>query len=300
MADKKSVFKSCLLGCLGILVFGFLFAGVSALLAWRTMDDQDVTVADTTPVAADEFVERTGAPGRVMLKLGQGQFRVLSAEPGEGLRVETRYDREAYELEDQFEREPDGTWTYALEFQRTMPGLQALFRNLMGADGETYVYIYLPPDVPIALDLYVQEGGFKAEFGGLWLTQAEITFDKGGFDLEVDEPMHEPMAFLKIKGHMGGFDAKDLGNASPRRLDVACRMGGADIGLGGTWAQDCDASISVTMGGVSLHVPDELEIEFQREDETGLMNPSPADAEVSRPRMRLDLQEKFGQIEFVK
>ena len=40
MATKKGFFKSCMFGCLGILVFGFLFAGISALLAWRSVGDQ--------------------------------------------------------------------------------------------------------------------------------------------------------------------------------------------------------------------------------------------------------------------
>ncbi len=297
MATKKGVFKSCMFGCLGILVFGLLFTGVAALMAWRSVGDQDIQEADNTPAASEAFTERTGAPGRVILKLGQAEFRILKSDPGEGLRVEARYDREAYSLEDQFVRADDGTWTYALEFESTIPGMQSLFRSIMGADTKTYVYVYLPPDAPIALELYVEKGGFEAELGGLWLTEADITFHQGGFSLDIDEPMREPMERLRIKGAMGGFDARRLGNASPRTLDVTCRMGGADIGMGGEWAQDCDASLSISMGGMSVRVPEEIELEYGGEGGSGFERVEPGEREVPRPRLRLDVTQKFGEVE---
>ena len=297
MATGKGVFKSCLFGCLGLIVFGLLFGGVTAFMAWRSLDDQDFTESDTAPVAIEAFAGRTGAPGRVRLDLSQGEFRILRSEPGEGLRVDTRYDRSAYSLVDSFARAEDGTWTYDLAFHRTMPGLQAVLRVLMGADGENYVHVYLPPDAPVALEVDMEEGGFEGEFGGLWLTEADISFDKGGFNLEVDEPTREPLESLVIRGHMGGFNARGLGNASPHRLSVSCRMGGADVGLGGAWSNDCDADLSIAMGGLSVSLPDNMDIETVGESIEGLELPTPAESEVPRPRMRLQMRQKHGEID---
>jgi hypothetical protein len=294
MATRKGFFKSCLFGCLGLLVFGGIFAGVSAMLAWRSMDDQDIQETTGNPVAVEAVQPESAAPGRVILKLSHGEFRILKAEPGEGLRIETRYDKEAYRLVDDFQRNDDGTWTYALDFRRTIPGLQAIFRTFMGADNKTYVYIHLPPEAPIALEIYVEEGGFDAEFGGLWLTEADIVFNKGGFNLDVDEPLREPMERLRVKGSMGGFEAARLGNASPRYLDVACRMGGADIDLTGEWMQSCDATISIAMGGMGVRVPENLDV---IRTDVPLEDTSPAERELSKPVLRLDVREKMGEIE---
>ncbi len=294
MATKKGVFKSCLFGCLGLVVFGVLISGVSALLAWRSLDDQDIQESDTHPVTAEIYEARTASPGRVKLNLGQGEFRILSAEPGEGLRIETRYDKEAYYLEDDFVRNPDGSWAYSLGFRRTMPGLQAIFRAIMGADNKTYVHVYLPPDAPIALEVFVTEGGFDAELGGLWITEADIVFSKGGFNLDVDEPLREPMERLRVKGSMGGFETSRLGNASPRYLDVACRMGGAEIDLSGEWVRDCDASISIRMGGMSVRIPEGLDV-VQSGDFLG--ETRPADLDSPHPTLRLDVSQKMGEID---
>jgi len=297
MATKSGIFKSCLFGCLGILVFGFLFAAISALLAWRGLDDQEMTEQALAPVAATEIGTRAASAGRVVLALGQGEFRIRPAAPDEGLRVETRYDKEAYELLDSFEKAPDGTWVYRLDFHRTMPGLQAIFRALMGADTENYVHIYLPPDVPIALEIGVEEGGFEADIGGLWITSADIVYNKGGFEFSVDEPLREPMDRLSIKGSMGGFEASGLGNASPRALDVHCRMGGADLDLDGPWSRDCDVNLSVRMGGMSVRVPDEVAVTGVEGLETGLRTDV---SEVPVPTLRFTRQEKMGEVEIMR
>jgi hypothetical protein len=294
MARKPGFLKSCLFGCLGILVFGLLFAAITALLAWRGLGDQEPVDEQLAPVAATEIGTQAAAPGRVTLVLGQGEFRILPAAPGEGLHVEARYDRNAYALTDSFARRPDRTWTYRIDFERTMPGLQALFQSLLGGDTETWVHVYLPPDVPIELEIAVEEGGFEADIGGLWITDADIAYRKGGFEFKVDEPLREPMESLHIEGSMGGFEATRLGNASPRRLDVHCRMGGADLDLAGRWVRDCDLNLSVNMGGMSVRVPEGVDVSGLEGRDTGLRT---GVREVPLPVLNFTLREKMGEVE---
>ena len=102
------------------------------------------------------------------------------------------------------------------------------------------------------------------------------------------------MESLTIRGSMGGFEAGRLGNASPRVLEVKCRMGGADIDLRGAWMRDADISIDVAMGGIGVQVPDDVRIE-------GLEDPAPtlgSAAEVSLPVLRFKSKSKMGEIEF--
>ena len=58
------------------------------------------------------------------------------------------------------------------------------------------VHIFLPPDVPISLDLDLREGGARVELGEMWLTEADIDFNRCGFQLEVSEPLRAPMDLL--------------------------------------------------------------------------------------------------------
>ena len=132
---------------------------------------------------------------------------------------------------------------------------------------------------------------------GLWLTEAEIIFKKGGFSLDVSEPLREPLQRLKIHGYMGGFEADHLGNASPRILDVNCRMGGAEIDLRGQWANDCDLDLSVRMGGMAVLVPEDIRVQGVPAIDAGPLSENP---EVPVPTLNFRLNQKMGEIEVIQ
>ncbi|MFH1842119.1 MAG: hypothetical protein ABIF77_02845 [bacterium] len=317
MARTQGCFKTGMLGCLGLLVIVVLFVGITALVAWRGVEKQEIEKRQRTPVmASPEMVaeprldsrETDGqiirgernlgvppTPGRVVLDLGQGEFEILPAQPGEGLSVEARYDKEVYELKEHLETMPDSSWVYHLRFERTMPGLQAIFRALMGGDTDCWVHVYLPPDIPLALELNLEAGGVETDLGGLWLTEADINFSKGGFALDISQPLREPMERLSIRGRMGGFEADDLGNASPRLLDLDFAMGGADIDLTGLWLQDADIRLKIRMGGMAVRVPQDCRLEGVPMSGARLTRD---DAEVPPPLLRFDVSESMGEIEF--
>jgi hypothetical protein len=117
------------------------------------------------------------------------------------------------------------------------------------------VRIFLPKQVPIDLELHLREGGLDARLGGLDLRSAEIDVAKGGFDLRFDEPVRIPMESLVLRGEMGGFALASLGNASPRRLAIDCRMGGMEADLRGTWVQDSEITIATQMAGGRVRLP---------------------------------------------
>ncbi len=231
-----------------------------------------------------------------MLDLRHGEFEIFPAAPGSGVRVEATYDRSMFELVEDFDPAGDDGWLYKVGFRRTIPGLQAAIAALIGGGTQATVHIYVPTDVPVALHARVEEGGCVADLGGLWLTDADLRFSKGGFDLRVSEPLREPLPRFAIKGRMGGFSASKLGNASPAVLTVDCAMGGADVDLRGAWTNDCDADFKIRMGGMSVGVPREVNaLGLPDAARTGLRHP---DGEIPVPELRFRWDASMGEVDF--
>jgi hypothetical protein len=294
----KGCLRFTLFGCLGLLAIGVLIMGIAALMAWHGLGKRQVEEPELTALAATIPGERLTKGGRIILDLGQGEFRIGVAPPGEGLIVKARLDVSAYSLSDSLEVLPDSSWVYRIDFHRTIPGLQALMRSLIGGGVGSYVHVFLPPDLPVHLEVNAREGGLEAELGGLWLTDAEIQCSRGGFSLDIGEPLHEPLDRLLIRSSMGGLAARGLGNASPRSLRVDCQMGGADVDLRGEWVRDCDVGLSISMGGMSVVVPEEVVAR-------GLPSQGAAPdqelrsgtAEVPTPVLVFSLSQSMGEIE---
>lgn len=302
MSEKRGCLKTGLFGCLGIIVIFIVFVGGTALVAWNRSGKVQIEDKVLAPATAGAPTEVRGAKvtevpagiGRVVLDLSQGEFQIHSGPSGSNVRVEAVFDSESYQVEDYFQSQPDSSWVYGIRSKRTISGLQALFRQLMTDAKSPKIDIYLPADVPLELQVLVEEGGFEADLGGLWLTNADFRYKKGGFELEISEPLKEPMDSLTIRGSMGGFEASRLGNASPRVLEVVCRMGGADIDLRGAWSRDADIRLDLAMGGIGLQVPTDVQIE-------GLESPGKTlktdQGEVPQPVLRFTTKVKMGEIE---
>ncbi len=309
----KGCLKFGLIGCGGIIVLGALMGGISALIAWRGVNREVVEEQTLSPdlpgpareaaagaavaAAADpDVATRTGRPvGRVVLDVGQGEFRLRPSDPGEGTFVEATFDRNAYTLEERFTEDSDSTWTYEVRFHRkgSRSGLTALFAELMGAS-DPEMDIYLSPDVPIELVLSVEEGGLEAEIGGLWITSADVRFEKGGLILSIDEPLRQPMTALVISGEMGGVQGVRLGNASPSELDVSCRMGGGEIDLTGEWLNSATVDLHARMGGIEVTVPRDMDVEGVSVRPPRIRE---GDEEIERFALRIHTTASMGEIE---
>jgi hypothetical protein len=296
MSNNRGCLKNGCFGCLGLLAIGVLIVGISALMAWRGLDDKDLADLDRTRDLSSTGSAVNDGPGRVVLELSEGDFEIVRGQPGEGVRVEARFDREVHELTDSLVVDPESGWVYTVRFRRTMPVLEAMFRAIMGGGEETHVKVYLPPDVPLALDVKASRGGLTGDLGGLWLTAADVSFKQGGFELDVSRPLREPMESMRLSTAMGGFELENLGNASPRVLDVNCQMGGAEVDLDGDWSRDCDARVRMRMGGMVLAVPENIRVERVSDGDRRLVGERP---EVPLPTMRLSASVKMGELEVI-
>jgi len=290
-----------------MFVLLIVFLGINAVLVMSRSGDERIEDKVLSSVAdlATEPIPRSGvAPtaedkpaaghGWLILEMGQGEFRLHRGEPGAGVVIKANYDASTYEVAEYSHIWPDSSWVYHVRARRTITGLQAMLREIMGGSHAAKLHVYIPPDLPVELNVLVKEGGCEADLGGLWLTDVDLRYDKGGFAISLDEPLREPLHSLVINGRMGGGEIMDLGNASPARLDVSCTMGGMSLDLAGAWRNDCDARFKLAMGGMEIAVPDNLELEDADVAGTGLRK---TDTEIGRPVMRIQQQVKMGEIE---
>lgn len=296
-SKRPGCLKSCLFGCGGVIALLLIFVLITAGLAALKMGDQLPVDRDLDPVASAAGVAfDPSRPGLLILDVGQGEMEIKPAAPGEQLSVRVKFDDEVHDMTESFEVAADSSWTYELHVWRTMPGMQALFRSLMGGETNASIEVRIPADMPMGLEIQLEQGGFEADLSGLWITTADVTFSQGGFSLEVKDPLREPMERMTIRGSMGGFAAVKLGNASPRLLVVETSMGGADVDLRGAWLNDADVTLRASMGGMGVRLPEDMEFNGL-EDVPGGEELRRTDRETPVPTLNFDVDYKMGEIE---
>jgi hypothetical protein len=299
MASAKGCFRNGCLGCLGLIVLVVIVVGIISLVAWK--DSRHTLPVDTVLAPEDPAAMPGNAlfrrGGTVRLNLSEGEFYLKPAAPGEGLQVDAVYDDAMFDLEQSFTVLPDSTWEYSLDFQQTETGMRAFLRSLFSKGPGTKLTVRLPRDIPIDLETRVSKGGLEGELGGLWVRRADLEANMGGFALEISEPLAQPMQSLNIRAGMGGFEARELGNASPAELDIRCRMGGAEVDMSGAWLNDCRARFEVDMGGMEVGVPADVELidgwptgQLEGQQEVG----------ARAPILYFEKHEKRGEIEFTR
>ena len=276
-------------GCLGVIVlFGGIAVGVGYLGARNTKIEPH-EVARDLPRPAETAPEReptaTPAPealaqaaGRVVLDLRQATFKIEPGEPGGKVRVEGNYDKKFHELEESLDEPLGHPWVYHVRFKQTGGGF---FHSVFAP--KTEVTIYLPPDVPIDLEVDVQQGGAAIELGGLWLTMARVSTVQGGCEVSVSEPMHAPMDRFDFSASMGGAALKSIGNASPAAFNATVSMGGMHVDLRGAWVQDAEIGLEASMGDMDVRLPRDVTMRGLPEEEAPL-GVAP-EAEVKRPTL---------------
>jgi len=288
-AAGKAVKYGCI-GCLGATALLLLIAAVVSGLAFLS----------ARPERVEERLLIPGIPprsqGKLILDISEAEFHLERTQPGEPVRVEARYDVNAFALDHELVLASVGEtdWTYRLTFGKgDRPGLfSGPVSVVRGSIAR--IDLFLPADLRLDLSLNVKEGGAVVRLGGLWLGQADINFSAGAFELSVDEPLVEPMEQLSIRTAVGGALLNGLGNASPRRLDVAYSTGGIDMGLGGQWSRDARIRIERGLGGGAVHLPQGVIIRGLDRDP----DPAGVDPDSPLPTLTFEVTGGVGRLEF--
>lgn len=301
------------LGCFGVIIIISLLGSGVVWFQSRSARTEDQVLTREIPgtAAAGEEIAPDGeipggerkrldldvtaeSPGRVFLDLRQADFRIVPNRPGEPIRVEATFDPADYALEEIFEEGGEAGWTYTVKFRQKTAGSFLTTLKEMFAGTSPNVKIFLPVDHPLILDLDVRQGGAVLEVDEMWLTSADLKCEMGGLVVTFDRPLRAPMDSLSVRSSMGGCVVSGAGNASPRRMVVDARMGGLDLDLKGAWVQDSEITISQSMGGGAVHLPDNVLFEGI---DAGSFRP-PAEQEVPTPTLRFSASSEMGNLEF--
>lgn len=230
------------------------------LPAWAGADQPEMP--DILPmVEAPEHPPAEGG-GTLVLDLSMGKFTIEPGPPGEPIRVEADYDRNAYRLVETYNENEDGTWVYDVKFGGKGGLLGAIFR---GADANrNRVKIIIPRDHPVSVLGKIGMGESEADLGGLWLRQVDLSYKAGDHFLEFRKPLPFPMESFQLDASMGDMEVRSLGDASPRHVSVKHGMGQLLVDLGGKWRRDSDVDIGFSMGECRVWLPKDARIEFAR------------------------------------
>ncbi|MBK7189224.1 MAG: hypothetical protein IPH86_11200 [bacterium] len=144
MPQPKGCLKSCALGCAGFAALLVIGGVIISTLAWKALNGGDdkrplaenavstVVGAVNEPMSARAARLTTTQGGRVRLVLGEGEFRLRPAGPGEGLHARAEYDSTRHRLTELFTVLPDSTWEYHLDCRQV--GSSSFLKQLF--DGE--------------------------------------------------------------------------------------------------------------------------------------------------------------------
>jgi len=235
--------------------------------------------------------------GTVILDFSESSgIDIRPGQPGEPAHVKATFDTNYYELSESYgETDGDGGWTYEVGFRRISGSYWVSMLKEMFSGSKPKVHVYLPPDIPFDLEIRISQGGGEVELGGLWLTDLDVDFLQGGGSLEISKALRAPVKNVSVDFMQGGGALDGLAHANPENLHISFSMGGGAIDLTGPWQRDARISINQSMGGVTVILPDNVEIRGL--DRGGLA--SPDGVEVPLPVLTFETSSRFGEIEFI-
>jgi len=73
--------------------------------------------------------------------------------------------------------------------------------------------------------------------------QVDLEFEKGAMKLDFHRPFAMPAERVSLRSKQGSLNARKLGNASPRTLEIVHKMGGMSVDLRGAWMRDAQVRV---------------------------------------------------------
>ena len=217
---------------------------------------------------------------------------MVSAGPaGSAPRVDATYDRRYFALEQRPATETGGPATWNIWFRRVHGSGPAMhwLQQIVGAT-RPEIRLQLPEDLPLALHGNFAGGLVQADLGGLQITELEIELSGGGLSIDFSE-VASPMERFCVDARQAGLKLINLGNASPREIEIDAVMGTVEIDLRGEWRRDAEIDLETKMARGTLRLPRNVEVEGL--ELTGL---AMTDAEIPRPTLRFNIDETMGSL----
>lgn len=283
MSKAPGCFKYGCIGCLSVIALGFgLVLFLSALqfvaqtdpepverLAEQVLPAPPAPPAEPRAIDPDqpESVDLDPIPelvpnqsvGTLVLDFSMGDFNIQPGPAGEPIRVEADFDASKFRLKEEWSQGLEGNWTYEVAFE-AKGGFWGL---LFGGSGDVRnnVTVTVPRGQPMRIKGSMKMGESKADLGGLWLESYDLDYGMGDHFIEIREPLVAPMQSFTVRGSMGGLEIRNLGNGSPRVVDVEQGMGELFLDLTGPWQNDASVKAEFSMGGCRVLVPENARVD---------------------------------------
>lgn len=120
----------------------------------------------------------------------------------------------------------------------------------------------LAPTVPIDLTMTMGATAATVDLGGLTLRGLHIESGATDQTLDFSEPNRARVGAVSMNVGAASFTARNLANANASSLHVTGGVGELDLGFGGTWTGDLDATVQVTLGKITLRIPRDVGVQL--------------------------------------
>ncbi|MDE3052755.1 MAG: hypothetical protein KGL38_11815 [Gemmatimonadota bacterium] len=122
-------------------------------------------------------------------------------------------------------------------------------------DGKSRMNLALAPTVPMDLSLSLGATQANIDLGGLTLRGLHVETGAADESLDFSAPNRARLGTVTVDVGAASFRARRLANMNATALHVNGGVGAVDLGFGGAWTGDLDATVKVTLGKVTLHIP---------------------------------------------
>ncbi len=308
-------FKYGCVGCLslGALVVALIFLASAVHLTVEPEDprpeerqlSQDLPEVRYPPADAPQVPASVSLPeppssatGRVVVDLSMGEFIIQPGPAGEPIRVDADFDSSAFELREEYQQSADGGWTYELSFGSRRGFLGMLFGG--GHQGNNRVELTIPRGQPIDIVGEIGLGESEIDLGGLSVRQVDLEFGAGDHFVEFRQPLPFPMDSFTVNSSVGEVEIRNLGEGSPRTVNVDHGIGELFVDLQGPWSRDATIDINVNIGEGRLWLPEGVRLDVEHAKvaigESDVEWPDEDDLPADAPTLTLSMSGHIGEV----
>jgi len=236
---------------------------------------------------------------RVFVEYAAGRLKVRAADGGVLYRMNLRYDEEIFEPVSDFSG------------HRLRLGVESISRGFhIGRNKQSgELDIEFARGIPMDMDL--EYGAVRADidFGGLALTDLDLSTGASQSMIDISEPNSVSMSTARFEIGAAEFEARHLGNLNAERIEIDAGVGQITLWLNGRWQRDARISIDMGLGALELRVPEGLGLRLRKDgflvslDSEGLIKRGDwyysLDYEDADRKVTVDLDAAFGSVKVV-
>jgi len=236
---------------------------------------------------------------RVFVEYGAGHLKIGAADGGVLYRMNLRYDEDIFEPVSDFSGD------------RLHLSVESIGRGFNIGRNKQSGELDLEFARGIPMDMDLEFGAVRADidFGGLALTDLDLSTGASQSTIDISEPNSVGMSTARFEIGAAEFEARHLGNLNAERIEVDAGVGQVTLWLNGRWQRDASVSIDMGLGALELRVPEGLGLRLRKEgflvslDSEGLVKRGDwyysLDYEDADRKVTVDLDAAFGSVKVV-